>query len=62
VSAPAVKKTSARIRSGLRPKACERLAKLGWKTVERRRKEVPAQKASMAVPLRSLVMACDERC
>jgi hypothetical protein len=55
--APAVKKTSARMRSGLRPNACDKLTKFGWKRVERRRNEVPAQNASTAVPLRSLVMA-----
>lgn len=38
---------------GLRPKIWESEAKLGWKTVEVRRKEVPDQKASMAVPPRS---------
>ncbi len=30
---------------------CENEAKLGWKIVEVSRKEVPAQKASIAVPL-----------
>lgn len=57
ITAPEVKNIKARMRSGLRPKACERLTKLGWKTVEARRKDVPAQNASTAVPLRSLVMA-----
>jgi hypothetical protein len=57
ITAPEVKKIRARMRSGLRPKAWEKLTKLGWKTVEARRKEVPAQNASTAVPLRSLVMA-----
>lgn len=48
--APAVKKTRATRMRALRPKMSERAAKVGWKTVEVRRKEVPDQKASMAVP------------
>jgi len=48
--APTVKKMSAtRIRLR-RPKMSEREAKFGWKTVEVIRKEVPDQKASIAVP------------
>lgn len=45
------------MRRGLRPNECDKLTKFGWKMVERRRNEVPAQNASTAVPLRSLVMA-----
>lgn len=36
--------------TGLRPKMLESEPVMGWKTVEVRRKEVPAQKASIAVP------------
>jgi hypothetical protein len=36
--------------TGMRPKICEKLAKFGWKTVLARRKAVPDQNASMAVP------------
>lgn len=43
-------------RTGLRPRRAEREAWVGWKTVEERRKEVPAQKASMALPWRSWEM------
>lgn len=48
--APTKKKTSATIIVGLRPKICENDAKLGWKIVLVSKKEVPAQKASIAVP------------
>lgn len=48
--APAVKKTNATRISALRPKMSEREAKLGWKTVDVRRKDVPDQKASIALP------------
>jgi hypothetical protein len=49
-NAPIANKVSAPNTNGLRPKICEKDAKLGWKTVDVRRKEVPDQKASMAVP------------
>ncbi len=48
--APTRKKTRATMMTCLRPKMCEKLAKLGWKMVEHSRKEVPAQNASIAVP------------
>ena len=54
--APTKKKTRATMITGLRPKICEKEAKLGWKMVEVRRKDVPAQKASIAVPLSCLAM------
>ena len=47
---PTRKKASARMTRGLRPKMWLKLAKEGWKTVEVSRNDVPAQKASMAVP------------
>lgn len=47
---PIVKSTTASKSSGFRPKMLEKLANVGWKTVEVRRKEVPAQKASTAEP------------
>jgi hypothetical protein len=49
-NAPIANNVSAPNTNGLRPKICEKDAKLGWKTVDVRRKEVPDQKASMAVP------------
>lgn len=48
--APTTKKTRPTMIIGFLPKMCEKLAKLGWKMVEHRRKEVPDQKASIAVP------------
>jgi hypothetical protein len=54
--APTRKKISATMITGLRPKICENEAKLGWKIVDVRRKEVPAQKASIALPLSCLAM------
>ena len=47
--APAVNKMVADKRMGLRPKLCEREAKVGWKTVLASKKDVPHQKASIAV-------------
>lgn len=47
---PMVKSVIAMRSRGLRPKISENDAKAGWKTVLERRKDVPAQKASMAVP------------
>jgi hypothetical protein len=41
---------------GLRPKMWEKEPRTGWKIVEVRRKEVPDQKASIAVPLSTLAM------
>ena len=35
---------------GFRPKMWEKEAKFGWKMVEQSKKEVPDQKASIAVP------------
>ncbi len=49
--APIRKKIRPTITIGLRPKMCENEAKLGWKIVEHRRKDVPDQNASIAVPL-----------
>ena len=49
--APTMKKTSETIITGFRPKMWEKEAKFGWKIVEQRRKDVPDQKASIAVPL-----------
>jgi len=46
-----MKRTSETIITGFRPKMWEKEAKFGWKIVEQRRKEVPDQKASIAVPL-----------
>ena len=54
--APTRNRTRATMMTGRRPKMCEKEAKEGWKMVEVRRKDVPAQKASMAVPLRRLAM------
>lgn len=51
IMAPTVKNTKAVKIMGFRPKMWEKEAKLGWKMVEQRRKEVPDQKASMAEPL-----------
>lgn len=56
--APMVKKTSATRISALRPKMSEREAKLGWKTVDVRRKDVPDQKASIALPWSFSEMIC----
>lgn len=54
--APIMNRTRATIITGFRPKMWEKEAKFGWKTVEQRRKEVPDQKASIAVPLSLSVM------
>jgi hypothetical protein len=51
--APAVKSAKAARMRGLRPKICERSVKVGWKTVLESKKEVPDQKAWMAVPWRT---------
>ncbi|EDN98932.1 hypothetical protein SS1G_13791 [Sclerotinia sclerotiorum 1980 UF-70] len=39
--------------SGLRPNTCDRVMNTGYQTVEVKRKDVPAQKASIAFPLRT---------
>jgi hypothetical protein len=54
---PTVNRRSARKRTGWRPITWEKATKFGWNTVEVRRKEVPDEKASTALPWRSLVMA-----
>ena len=56
--APIKKKTRAIRIIGFRPKMWEKEAKFGWKMVEQRRKEVPDQKASIAVPLSLSAMIC----
>jgi hypothetical protein len=56
ITVPTKKSVRAVSTSGRRPKMPDSEAKLGWKTVEERRNEVPLQKASIAVPLRSRVM------
>ena len=48
--APTVKKTRATRRRDLRPRMYDSDAKAGWKTVEDRKKDVPHQKAAMALP------------
>jgi hypothetical protein len=48
--APAAKKVNAANKAALRPNECEKETNVGWKTVDVRRNEVPAQKASIAVP------------
>jgi hypothetical protein len=47
---PTVKKSIASRINGFLPKIFEKEANVGWNTVEQSRNEVPAQKASMAVP------------
>ena len=47
---PAVKQTMANVRVGKRPKMCNRAPRGRRKMVELRRKLVPVQKDSMAVP------------
>jgi len=47
---PTKNKVMETMMTGIRPKIWLKEAKLGWKTVEASRKDVPAQKASMAVP------------
>lgn len=50
---PTVKATIAPKRVHFLPKMSDIMLNVGWNTVEATRKEVPAQKASMAVPLRA---------
>ena len=56
--APAVKRVRAMRRIGLSPNTSEKEAKLGWKTVDARRKEVPLQKASTPDPWSSSAIVC----
>lgn len=49
-SDPAVKITIATRSKGFRPNMFEKLPYAGWNTVEQRRNDVPAQKASTAEP------------
>ena len=56
--APRVNKVRVKRRMGLRPRRVEREDWTGWKTVEERRKDVPAQKASMALPWRVWEIIC----
>ena len=53
---PTVKKVRARRRRGRRPHRWEKATQFGCQTVEVRRNEVPAQKASIALPLRATVI------
>jgi hypothetical protein len=55
-TAPIKKRVSEKKMRGLRPKMWEKEPRTGWKIVEVRRKEVPDQKASIAVPLSTLAM------
>ena len=57
MTAPAVNNVRATRSTDLRPNMWEREAHVGWKTVLVRRKEVPAQNASIAVPLRSAAIS-----
>jgi hypothetical protein len=54
MTAPIVNNPRAANRTGLRPMMWEKDAHDGWNTVEVRRNDVPAQKASTAVPLRAV--------
>ena len=53
---PIVKRVMAKRRRGRRPQRWEKVMKLGCQTMEVRRKDVPAQKAWMASPLRATVI------
>jgi hypothetical protein len=53
---PSVKDATAVRRTSLRPKMSDEREKIGWKTHDATRKDVPVQKASVAVPPRSLEM------
>lgn len=44
--------------TGRRPNTSDKVAVVGWKTVEQTRKDVPLQKASIAVPFRAVAMSC----
>ena len=51
-----LKDDTARRRMNFRPKMSDVSEKMGWNTQDARRNEVPAQKASVAVPPRSVEM------
>ena len=53
---PMVKKVMAMRRRARRPQLWEKATKLGCQTIEVRRKEVPAQKAWIALPWRETVI------
>jgi hypothetical protein len=53
---PMLKVDTARRRISFRPKMSDAREKIGWNTQDARRNEVPAQKASVAVPPRSWEM------
>lgn len=53
---PTVKMMRAVTSTILRPMMCEKDAHAGWKTVAVRRKDVPVQKALIAVPLSFLAI------
>jgi hypothetical protein len=55
---PTKKQTTQHVRSGIRPYTEDNAAMGSWKMAELRRKLVPDQNASMAVPLRSFAMIC----
>ena len=50
-SVTTVKSNTDNVRSSRRPKISKRAAMKGWKTVHARRYDVPAQNASVALPL-----------
>lgn len=54
MSVPTVKTNMDSVRISRRPKISERAAMKGWKTTHARRYDVPAQKASVALPLMAL--------
>jgi hypothetical protein len=56
IMAPIVNSVSAMRKMGRRPKTCEKATNVGCQTVDARRKEVPVQSASIAVPLRAAEM------
>jgi hypothetical protein len=49
---PTRKRMMHTVKTGIRPKIWDRAAKGGWKTAELRRKLVPVQNASIALPRR----------
>lgn len=59
---PTVKIVMDAKRTGLRPIMCEKEAQDGWKTVDVRRNDVPAQKASIALPLMLEEMVWENLC
>lgn len=60
--APTVKKTNASRTIGFLPKMSENNPKLGCRTVEASKKEVPDQNASMAEPRSFCEMICSDGC